>query len=528
MTPSAPSAGDLIERLLRLGAGRGTRIAMREASGRSISYRRLATLVEDLASGLHAQDLRPGDRIAFAIRPSIASTAMLLACVRAGVVPVVVDPGTGPELLASRMALASPHAVVADAVAFAATGTVIGRRLLRRRGVSLAPLATLAGRRIHAGSWLPGLPRGSLSLRALTRAGARSRPWRAPLISPLDTAAVVFTSGTTDAPKGVRHTGASLGATIGLVGSLASLDDAAVLASGDAHLVVPTLLAGGRVELPPQRADAVALLGHAHRVSATHLAAVPVDADSMAAAVMDGTDVFPPSLRLLMLGSAPVGRRTLERLGETLPHGAACWSIYGATEALPIAAVSLADKLDYTGVGNLVGAALPGVLVSITEAGEIVVDGPNRAPGYLGGPDLPAHATGDLGALQPDGRLVLHGRAKEMLLRRGVNIYPGLYEPTIERVPGVATAVMVGDMDQQTGDERVVLFVTPAASGDDPRALANAVRAELASGPFRIDGDAQPDQIVVVDEIPVTGRSRKPDRAALEAEARRRRVAVPT
>jgi len=231
-------------------------------------------------------------------------------------------------------------------------------------------------------------------------------------------------------------------------------------------------------------------------------------------------------LRLLVLGSAPVGRRTLERLRATLPAATACWSAYGATEVLPIAAVSLTAKLAFGGAGNLVGTPLPGVAVSISDAGEILVDGPNRAPGYLGGPDLPAHATGDLGSLLPDGQLVLHGRSKEMLLRRGVNIYPGLYEPTIERIPGVAAAVMVGEMDPETNDERVVLFVTPVQPGCDRDALAAAVRANLASGPHRIDGAAQPDDVVVVDRIPMAGRSRKPDRAALRVEASRRRAGV--
>jgi acyl-CoA synthetase (AMP-forming)/AMP-acid ligase II len=346
------------------------------------------------------------------------------------------------------------------------------------------------------------------------------------VLSPHSTGAVIFTSGTTGDPKGVRHTNASLGSAIAMVGSLAAFDDRSVLAGSDAHLVVPALLAGGRVEFPPGGADAIALLRHANRVAATHLSAVPIDADAMAAAVAVGEAAFPPRLRLLVLGSAPVGRRTLERLQATLPATTACWSAYGATEVLPIAAVSLAAKLAFAGAGNLVGAPLPGVAITIGESGEILVDGPNRAPGYLGGPDLAAHATGDLGALLPDGQLVLHGRSKEMLLRRGVNIYPGLYEPTIERIPEVAAAVMVGEMDPETNDERVVIFVTPAEPGDDGSALAATVRAKLADGPYRIDEGAQPDEIVVVDQIPVAGRSRKPDRAALRLEATRRRAGV--
>jgi acyl-CoA synthetase (AMP-forming)/AMP-acid ligase II len=525
---SAPIAlaDDLVERLIAAGSQRGAALAMREASGTSIDYRSLASLIDNLAAGLHAAGLRPGDRIAFAIRPSIASTATLLACLRAGVVPVLVDPGIGPELLAARMALAGPRAVAADSVVFALTGTAAGRWLLRRRGVSLASLADLAPLRIRAGRWLPGLPRGSVSLLRLAREGAGFASWRPPILPAGATRAVIFTSGTTGDPKGVRHSGGSLGSAIAMVGSLAAFDERSVLAGSDAHLVVPMLLAGGRVELPPGGAHSLALLRHANRVSATHLSAVPIDADAMAVAVAAGGAAFPRGLRLLVLGSAPVGRRTLERLRATLPATTACWSAYGATEVLPIAAVSLDAKLAFTGAGNLVGAPLPGVEIRISDEGEIMVDGPNRAPGYLGGPDLAVHATGDLGALLPDGQLALHGRSKEMLLRRGVNIYPGLYEPTIERIPGVAAAVMVGEMDPETHDERVVLFVSPTDPGCDRGALVSAVRANLAAGPSRIDGDAQPDEIIVLDQIPVAGRSRKPDRAALRLEAARRRTGV--
>jgi acyl-CoA synthetase (AMP-forming)/AMP-acid ligase II len=112
-----------------------------------------------------------------------------------------------------------------------------------------------------------------------------------------------------------------------------------------------------------------------------------------------------------------------------------------------------------------------------------------------------------------------------MLLRRGVNVYPGLYEPTIQRIPGIAAAAMVGDLDPETADERVVLFVVPTRPDVDPRALVASVRAHLVSGPFQIDGSAQPDQILVVDAIPIAGRSRKPDRQALRREASRRRAA---
>ena len=137
--------------------------------------------------------------------------------------------------------------------------------------------------------------------------------------------------------------------------------------------------------------------------------------------------------------------------------------------------------------------------------------GPNAADRYLGEDPLTWIATGDIG--RAEGRtVVLGGRCKDMILRGAENIYPGLYEPALH-VPGVELAVIVG-VPAGDGDERVVALIQPAA-GADPDAVRAALRA-----PLDRMGSARPDAVVLA-EIPLAGRSRKPDRAAAARVAAR-------
>jgi acyl-CoA synthetase (AMP-forming)/AMP-acid ligase II len=217
----------------------------------------------------------------------------------------------------------------------------------------------------------------------------------------------------------------------------------------------------------------------------------------------------------VLLGAAPVLPPLLRRATAALP-GVEFLAVYGMTEILPVAIATAAEKLAHRGPGDLVGAPLPGVRARTDDAGRLVVAGANLARGYLGEPDLTEHTTGDLATLSDDGAIVLGGRATDMIIRGRTNIYPGLYEPAISALPGVAQAVLVGVPDA-IGDERVVLVLV-AADGTPP-GLTGRVWAAL---PAMLDASALPDDVVELDEVPVTGRTRKTDRAALRDRLARR------
>src|SRR5690606_7802611 len=157
------------------------------------------------------------------------------------------------------------------------------------------------------------------------------------------------------------------------------------------------------------------------------------------------------------------------------------------------------------------------------DEGELVLAGPGLARGYLA--ELPAHPlaelrTGDLATIVsgPDGpALVLRGRAKDMFIRGTQNVYPGLYEPLIAGLPGVADAAMAGIPDA-IGDDRIVVAVVPADAVPEAPTTRHPLAAEVARRlPGLVDAGVLPDAVVVVPELPRAGRGRKLDRAALAA-----------
>jgi acyl-CoA synthetase (AMP-forming)/AMP-acid ligase II len=185
------------------------------------------------------------------------------------------------------------------------------------------------------------------------------------------------------------------------------------------------------------------------------------------------------------------------------------------TEHLLVASVGADERLvdDELG-GDLVGQPIDGVRIRVATDGEIHVGGPALALGYLG-QKMPAGElpSGDLGRVDAQGRVVLLGRRKEMIIRDGENIYPALYEPVIADRAGVAAAVMVGAPGRD-GDEAVALFVVPA--GDEAAEPARRrVAALVASPQSPIDRHARPDVVLGLASLPRVGRSGKPDRRAL-------------
>jgi acyl-CoA synthetase (AMP-forming)/AMP-acid ligase II len=499
---------DLLQQILTAADAHGAAPALTGPRGRTLTHAELGTRVRAVAHRLRAAGFAPGERLLFSVRPSPDSVVLALGAVAAGGTVVFIDPGAGGELFAARVALVEPRWAAAESVLYAASAPGPLRALARRRGVLLPDFGALPVRHVRAGRWLPGVPRGALPLRALTRPVARPDPIPP---APGQDAAIVPTAGTTGAPKAVVHTRGSLGAALDVLATRCALAPGTRVHTDQLLLGLPALVAGAHWSMPPYGFAPAASPAELARglAGATHTFLVPADLAAVLDAVERGDVALPSSLRQVLLGAAPVLPPLLRRATALLPR-VEFLAVYGMTEILPVAVATAGEKLAYAGPGDLLGAPLPGVGVRVDEHGELHVTGPNLARGYAGDPDFTEHATGDLARLSA-GRIVLIGRAKDMIIRGSTNIYPGLYEPAVAALPGVTAALMVGVPDE-IGDERVVLALVPAP--DAGRDLADRVRAAL---PSLIDAAALPDEVVVLDALPVTGRTRKPDRAAVRA-----------
>ena len=245
---------------------------------------------------------------------------------------------------------------------------------------------------------------------------------------------------------------------------------------------------------------------------ATHVFTTPVVWDGVLAQVAPSG--FPASLHHLLTGGAPAPAGLLARLADAAPS-ARVLALYGGTELLPAAVVDAREKVAFGGGGDLVGRLLPGVSARIDpRTSEVFLRADHLCEGYLR-PDGPAplaeFATGDAGWLEegPAGeRLVLEGRLKDMIIRGSMNIYPGLYEPGVLKVPGVLECALVGLPDPRTADERWC-WPWRRLPGSPPDQVLDRVRAGLGRA---FDAAALPDDVLLVAALPRSGRSGKLDR----------------
>ncbi|MFJ3583057.1 class I adenylate-forming enzyme family protein [Streptomyces sp. NPDC090127] len=444
----------------------------------------LADLADRYAGALHARGLRRGDTAGVAVRPGPRALAVLLAVHRLGLRAAVLDPGAGPDVLRARLALARPDIVLADAAAQAVAGWA--RPLARRARLALPDLAELGGPVATVGRRLPGC---APALEAARGAAALPRP-----VDEDGDAVIVFTSGTTSRPRAVVHTRSSLAAGMATVTGLVRPEPGRPVLGGTFFVLVPSLANGAPVALPARSPRVLARQLRRLDPQATYLTPPQLRA-ALAADARFGGRVW--------TGSAPASAELLTRVRRA--GAAEAWGVYALTELFPAAAVEQAEKAAFTGDGDLVGAPLPGVTARPGHDGELLLSGPAARHRHLGEEPEPWVRTGDRGRLDGDGRIVLAGRCKDMVLRRAENIYPGLYEPALH-VPGVELALLVG-VPAGDGDERLVAVVQPRHEADPAE-----VRAALA-GPLHRMGTARPDALLLAD-IPLSGRSLKPDRTA--------------
>jgi acyl-CoA synthetase (AMP-forming)/AMP-acid ligase II len=470
---------DHLARVLREGAERPAVLGCTRSGAVRVRARcgDLADLADRYAAALHhGHGLAAGDTLGVAVRPGPRALALMLAAHRLGLRAAVLDPTAGPDVLLARLRLARPALVVADAAAQAVAGWA--RPLARRARLELPRLDTL-GPVATAGPRRPGCA-------PALRTGGRSP---APYDGDGD-AVIVFTSGTTSAPRAVVHTRDSVAAGLQAVRGLVRPQAGDAVLGGTFFVLVPSLAAGATVALP---ARAPRVLSRQIRRLA------PAE-----------TYLTPPQLRAVdtftgrvWTGSAPAPAELLRRVKRA--GATEAWGVYALTELFPAAAVEEAEKSAFTGDGDLLGHPLPGVRARLADGGELLLASAAARDRYLGERPDPWVRTGDRAGLDGAGRIVLAGRCKDMVLRRAENIYPGLYEPGLH-LPEVELAVLVG-IPAGDGDERLVALVQPRRGADRHR-----LRADLER-PLARMGSARPDA-VLLGEVPLAGRSRKPDRAA--------------
>ncbi|BBZ52010.1 AMP-binding protein [Mycobacterium heidelbergense] len=332
-----------------------------------------------------------------------------------------------------------------------------------------------------------------------------------------DTRWIYYSSGTTAAPKGIRHTDASvIAAATGLVGTIGitggDVDPIAfpIAHIGGAVMLAAALLTGMRLALfeafDPARTP-LSIAAHNPTFLGT---ATPFFVGFLEAQRAHGRRPLFPSLRGCLAGGAPItaelGRRVRETFGV-----AGIANAWGLTEFPVATSPSLSavpDALDCT-----VGAPVPGVSVRVVDNGEIELpagrEGELRLKGpqcFLGYADATLDTdafdtdgwlrTGDLGLIDADGNVRVTGRIKDAIIRNAENVSALEVENALATHPAVADVAVIGVPDPRTG-ERVCAVVVPASV--DGVSLESLVRHCRSRGLSRYK---HPERLVIVDALP--------------------------
>jgi long-chain acyl-CoA synthetase len=503
---SGDSAIALLHEIVPVWAARTPdRTALVERA-RRWSWRELDEAIGKATGWLKESGVRPGDRVMLVCENCVAAVAVFFACNVLGAWPIVVNARLSDREIDDIRDHSGARCVVLT--------------------VAASPRAKSQAERLGATISDPA----GFGPIALTAPNETAAP------EPLDenpanrVAALIYTTGTTGRAKGVMLTHTNLLFVAQATAAARQLFDRdqmyAVLPMshilGLTGVLLGSLLVGASVHLV-SRFDPALTLNALQRDGVTAMIGTP----SMYALIAEYAGrkglakIAAPALRLISSAGAPLDDATKalaeKTFGRTLHNG------YGITECGP--SISL-TPLDAPRTDCAVGRVLSGIEVRIAdtdgraraqgETGELFVRSPGVMKGYYKSPEETAAAvdadgwfrTGDLARLE-NGNLFIVGRAKEMIIRHGFNVYPAEIEGVLNANPAIARSAVIG---RKAGASEDVLAFVQLMDGSvaTPEAISDYASSMLA--PYK-----RPSRIVVLPSLPMspTGKVLKNELAAL-------------
>jgi len=452
---------NLADNLVRTAAVRGDRVAV-SLDDNHLTYTQLDDASARVAGWLAELGVRPGGRVGIMLPNLVEFPIIYYGVLRAGAVVVPMNPlfkrreieyyltDSGASVLFAWEGLAAEAEAGSDAAGAALV--LVDARFVAQLADHEPPAAAVVDR----------------------AAG--------------DTAVILYTSGTTGSPKGAELTHANIASNVAASVDLFSATDDDVIfgglplfhSFGQTCGLNSAVAVGARLTLIP-RFEPTKALEVLQRDRVTILEAVP----TMYMALLghpehDSYDTS--SLRLSVSGGASLPVEVLR--GFEREFGSAIYEGYGLSETSPVASFNQPGQERKPGS---IGTPIRDVQMKLIdpawqepadgEVGEIAIKGPNVMKGYLGRPDATAEAirdgwfrTGDLARRDADGYYFIVDRAKDMIIRGGLNIYPREIEEVLFEHPAVAEAAVVGIPDDYLGEEvgaAVVLKPGATASADE-------------------------------------------------------------
>ncbi len=459
------------------------------ADGAATSYGDFLNEAARIANALQILGVTPGDRIAVQAEKSQEALALYAACVQAGAVYLPLNTAYTPTEVAYFVQDAEPALIVCDPGAAGALKNIAAKASVQIETLGMDGLGTLMARAAVMPDAFDTVPRGAS-----------------------DTAAILYTSGTTGRAKGAVLSHENLlsnALALRTIWQFTSEDvllhalpifhvhglfvaTNVILAAGASMIFLPKLDTGEMIRLMPR---------------ATTMMGVPTFYTRLLAETGFNREAA-RSIRLFISGSAPLLPQTFAEFEERT--GMRILERYGMTETGMIAS----NPYEGERRTGSVGFPLPGVSVRIAnpetgvelaqgKTGVIEVSGPNVLAGYWKKPHLHDSEfrsdgyfiTGDLGTIDDDGYVTIVGRAKDLIISGGLNVYPKEIETLLDGIEGVVESAVFAIPHADFGEAVAASVVVTRNSNITPETIKAALKDKLAS--FK-----QPKAIFVVEDLP--------------------------
>jgi malonyl-CoA/methylmalonyl-CoA synthetase len=468
------------------------RLFLKTTAGREISYASLRTESGRFAAALMSRGVAPGDRVAVQVDKSAEAVLLYIACLRVGAVFVPINVANTANEVEYFLRDSRPRVAVirpADRALLEPAATHAGVSYVETLGAdgegSLLELARHAQEN-------PKLP---------ARGGENSL------------AAIVYTSGTTGRSKGAMLTRANLAGNAAILAEewRFTAQDILLHALPLFHIhglfvAINTVLASGSSMLLLSKFDA----GPASQLlrQVTVFMGVPTHYTRLLQLPGLNREIT-AGVRLFVSGSAPLLAEThqefLRRTGHTILER------YGMTETL----MNTSNPYDGVRKPGSVGPPLPGTAIRVADAasgvveaepdaiGVLEVKGPNVFAGYWQDPEKTRgeftadgwFKTGDLGRIDGDGYVHIVGRAKDLVISGGYNVYPKEVEAELDALTGVLESAVFGVPHPDFGEGVTAVVVPETACMLSEADIINSIQVRLAR--YKV-----PKRIIFIDELP--------------------------
>jgi acyl-coenzyme A synthetase/AMP-(fatty) acid ligase len=442
-----------------------------------LTFSQLQKQSDDIAYALNQFGLKKGTKAVLMVTPSIAFFNLTFALFKAGIVPILVDPGMGVKNLKQCFDESKPDAFIGIPKAH------LARRLFSWGITTIKHVVNVDGPALFGGT----------QLSSLLKKYPRSKRYQMQQLDSNELAAILFTSGSTGTPKGVVYSHSMFEAQIEV------LKNDYQIQSGEADLATFPLFslfgpALGMASIVPEmdasqpiKANPEYLFAAIEKYQCTNLFVNPALLDVLGKAGLKNNHLL-PSLKRVISAGAPASLDSIKTFSQMLKSGIEVINSYGATESLPISKIGSKQLLKTTliteqGGGICVGYPIKNVDIKIiknTDAiikqwhddlalppftiGEIIVKGPQVSQSYfyreqatqqakINDGHTVRHRMGDLGYLDDQGKLWMCGRKAHQVNSTYLSEPKTYYSIPCERIfnihPSIKRSALIGLIQKQ-------------------------------------------------------------------------------